>query len=131
MNNSITTGAQDPFEDNSDCFRVVRTTKHVTVPCTRNEYRRYKVKVPKQVNEQVARRVEYTDYETRERKEPFSVKRYETAYREEDQSYTIQVPKKVTKMVKVTRKVPKTVYVNVVVEEPREETIMVPETRTR
>jgi len=59
------------------------------------------------------------------------VKRYETAFRNEDQPYTIQVPKKVTKMVKVTKKVPRTVYVNMVTEEPREEIIMVPETRTR
>merc|ERR1719193_2451521 len=34
-------------------------------------------------------------------------------------------------MVKVTKKVPKTVYVDVVVEEPREVTVMAPETRKR
>jgi len=34
-------------------------------------------------------------------------------------------------MVKVTKKVPKTVYVDVVTEEPQESTVMVPETRTR
>jgi len=131
MNNRFTTGVQDPYEDENDCFRVVRSSRHVSVPCTRNEYRRYKVKVPKQVHEQVPKRVQYTDYETRERKEPYSVKRFETAYREEDQQYTVQVPKKVTKMVKVTKRVPKTVYVNIVTEEPREETIMVSETRKR
>lgn len=115
----------------NDCFRVVRSSKHVEIPCTRNEYQRYKVKVPKQVNEQVPRRVQYTDYETRERKEPYSVKRFETAYLEQDQPYTIQVPKKVTRMVKVVKKVPKTVYVDVTTEEPREQTIMVSEARTR
>lgn len=131
MNNRFTTGVQEAYEDDNDCFRVVRSTRRVLIPCTRNEYRRYKVKVPKQVHEQVPRRVQYTDYETRERKEPYSVKRFETAYREEDQEYTVQVPKKVKKMVKVTKRVPKTVYVDVVTEEPREENIMVAETRKR
>merc|ERR1719259_688906 len=119
MNNGEVLVTGESYGEYSDCFHVVRTSKRLQIPCTKNEVQRYKVKVPRQVTEQVPKRVQYTDYETRERKEPFSVKRYETAYREEDQSYTIQVPKKVTKMVKVTRKVPKTVYVNVVVEEPR------------
>jgi len=131
MNNGHEPSVGEPYENYNDCFRVVRSTKRVEIPCTRNEYQRYKVKVPKQVHEKIPRRVEYTDYESRERKEPYSVKRFETAYREEDQQYTIQVPKKVTKMVKVTRKEPRTVYVNIVTEEPREETIMVSETRTR
>jgi len=122
---------EDPYEENNDCFRVVRSSKRMEIPCTRNEYQKYKVKVSRQVHEQVPRRVEYTDYEIREREEPYSVKRFETAYRDEDQQYTVQVPKKVTKMVKVTKRVPRTVYVNIVVEEPREETIMVSETRNR
>lgn len=126
MNNRFTPGVQDPFED---CFRVVRSTQQVGITCTRNETRRYKVSVPKQVHKQVPKRVEYVDYETRERKEPYQVKRFETAYREENQQYTVQVPKKVTNMVKVTKRVPKTVYVDIVTEELREETIMVPETR--
>merc|ERR1719320_1670735 len=122
---------EDPYEEKNDCFRVIRSSKKMEIPCTRNEYHRYKVKVPRQVTEQVPRRVEYMDYEIRERKEPYSVKRFETAHREEDQQYTVQVPKKVTRMVKVKKKVPKTVFVDIVMVEPREETIMVPETRTR
>jgi len=118
-------------DEHNGCFRVVRTHKSVEIPCTRNVTRRYKVSVPKTVQERVPRRVQYTDYETRERQEPFTVKRCETAYREEDQAYTVQVPQKVTRMVKVTKKVPRTVYVDVVTEEPQESTVMVPETRTR
>jgi len=122
---------EEPYGGNNDCFKVVRSTKRLEIPCTRNEYQNYKVRVPKEMTRQVPRRVEYTDYEVRERQEPYIVKRFETAYREEDQQYTVQVPKTVTKMVKVKKKVPKTVFVEVVVEEPREVTIMAPETRKR
>jgi len=116
---------------NEDCFRVVRSSKYMEIPCTRNEYQRYKVKVPKQVHEKVPRRVRYIDYETREKSLPYPVKRCETAYREESQEYTVKVPKKVTRMVKVRKRVPKTVYVDIITEEPREVTIMVCETRNR
>jgi len=129
-NSGYKPAAEGQYGEN-DCFKVVRSTKQIDIPCTRNEYQRYKVKVPKQVAQQVPRRVEYMDYETRERQEPYFVKRFETAYRDEDQQYTVQVPKTVTRMMKVTRKMPKTVYVDVVVEEPREVTIMAPETRKR
>jgi len=122
---------EEPYGGQNDCFKLVRSTKTLEIPCTRNEYQKYKVKVPKQMTQQVPRRVEYTDYEIRERQEPYVVKRFETAYREEDQQYTVQVPKKVTKMVKVKKKVPKTVFVEVIVEEPRQVTIMTAETRTR
>jgi len=123
--------AEEPEGGNQDCFRVVRSSKFLEIPCTINEYRKQKVRVAKQVSDQVPRRVEYTEYETRERQEPYTVKRFETAYREEDQEYTVQVPKKVKRMVKVNKKIPKTVYVDVLVEEPRFETIMIPETRNR
>jgi len=122
---------EETYGGNNDCFKVVRSTKRLEIPCTRNEYQNYRVKVPKEMTRQVPRRVEYTDYEVRERQEPYIVKRFETAYREEDQQYTVQVPKTVTRMVKVKKKVPKTVYVEVVVDEPREVTIMTPETRNR
>jgi len=131
IKNDHPTGTVKEADEDSGCFKVVRTNKRIEIPCTRNEQRRYKVSVPKTVQERVPRRVQYTDYETREREEPYTVKRYETAYREEEQQYMAQVPKKVTKMVKVTKKVPKTVYVDVVTEEPQESTIMVPETRKR
>jgi len=121
---------EDQWKGNQDCFRVVRSSKFIEIPCTRNEYRKQKIRVAKQVSDQIPRRVEYTDYEIRERQEPYSVKRFETAYRDEDREYTVQVPKTVTRMVKVKKKVPKTVYVDIVVEEPLKETIMVPEVRT-
>jgi len=131
ITNDNTVETVQQSDDHDGCFRVVRTNKSVEIPCTRNVTRRYKVSVPKTVQERVPRRVQYTDYETRERQEPFTVKRCETAYREEDEAYTVQVPQKVTRMVKVTKKVPRTVYVDVVTEEPQESTVMVPETRTR
>jgi len=129
--NDNRTGALKTAEKGQNCFTVVRTSKRLEIPCTRNEYRRYKVSVPKTVQEKVPRRVQYTDYETREREEPYTVKRSETAYREEEQPYTVQVPKTVTRMVKVTKKVPRTIYVDVVTEEPQKSTIMISETRTR
>jgi len=131
ITNGNTVDTAQVSDDYDGCFRIVRTNKSVEIPCTRNVTRHYKVSVPKTVQERVPRRVEYTDYETRERQEPYTVKRCETSYREENEPYTVQVPQKVTRMVKVTKKVPKTVYVDVVTEEPQESTIMVPETRTR
>jgi len=137
--NQLHNGANEPnsyvnrqtADENEGCFRIVRSSKHVKIPCTRNVTKRYKVSVPKTVNEKVPRRVEYTDYESRQREEPYTVKRSETAYRDEDQAYTVQVPKKVTRMVKVTKKVPKTIYVDVVTTEPQEFTIYESETRNR
>jgi len=131
ITNENTVDTAQVSDDHDGCFRIVRTSKSVQIPCTRNVTRRYKVSVPKTVQEKIPRRVEYTDYETRERQEPYTVKRCETAYREADEPYTVQVPQKVIRMVKVTKKVPKTVYVDVVTDEPQESTIMVPETRTR
>jgi len=42
-------------EDTESCVRVVKNFKTVQVPCTRNTYKQYTVKVPRQVTEQVPR----------------------------------------------------------------------------
>merc|ERR1719436_1131979 len=53
--------------DCADCVQVVKTTKKVRVPCHRNTYKQYTVKVPRQVNEQVPRTVNYTEMGARSR----------------------------------------------------------------
>merc|ERR1719510_2340374 len=121
-----------PVEDDcEDCAQLVRTVQKVQVPCTRNVYKQYEVKVPRTVNQQVARQVNYVDYETRDKQVSYTVNREETRYKDQLQQYNVPVTKQVTKMVNVTRKVPKTIYVDVVTQEPREENITTSECRTK
>merc|ERR1719499_2278921 len=61
--------------DCEDCVQVVKTTKRVRVPCHRNTYKSYTVKVPRQVTEQVERKVNYTDYESRQKQVPYTINR--------------------------------------------------------
>jgi len=96
-----------------ECVRIVRNTRSVQVPCTRNKCEQYTVKVPRQVTHQVPRTVPYTDYESRQKQVPYTVNRQEQRTRMETRKYTVPVPTTRTKLVPVTRKVPKTVYVNV------------------
>jgi len=117
--------------DCEDCVQVVKTTKRVRVPCHRNTYKSYTVKVPRQVNEQVPRTVNYTDYETRTKQVPYTAMRPEQRVRVENQNYQVPVQKCVTKMVSVTRKVPRTIYVDVTTQVPKQESVTSMETRTR
>jgi len=110
---------------------VVKTTKRVRVPCHRNTYKSYTVKVPRQVNERVPRTVNYTDYETKCKQVPYTAMRSEQRVRVENQPYQVPVQKCVTKMVSVTRKVPRTIYVDVTTQVPKQESQTVMETRTR
>merc|ERR1719505_201012 len=41
------------------------STQKVTVPCTRNTYKQYSIKVPRQVREKIPRTVKYVDMEKR------------------------------------------------------------------
>jgi len=117
--------------DCEDCVQVVRTTKRVQVPCTRNSYKQYTIKVPRQVTEERPRTVNYTVSETRHRSVPYQVQRPIQKTRLETQAY--QVPKTVTntRMVNVTKKVPKTIYVDVVTQVPQQYTTTVMESKTR
>jgi len=117
--------------DCEDCVQVVRTTKRVQVPCTRNTYKQYTIKVPRQVTEERPRTVNYTVSETRHRSVPYQVQRPIQKTRLETQAY--QVPKTVTntRMVNVTKKVPKTIYVDVVTQVPQQYTTTVMESKTR
>jgi len=101
------------FED--DCVRVIRNMKTVTVPCTRNTFKQYTVKVPRQVTNQVPRTVAYTDYESRSKQVPYTVNKQEKRIRMEKQSYQVPVSKQYTKVVMEDRvkQVPVEYFVNV------------------
>merc|ERR1719479_735545 len=117
--------------DCEDCVQVVKTTKKVRVPCHRNTYKQYTVKVPRQVTEQVPREVKWTDYETRSKQVPYTDYRSEQRMKYQEQKYQVPASKTVTKMISVTKKVPKTIYVDVTSQVPKQETITNMETRTR
>jgi len=102
-----------------DCVQVVRNTKTVQVPCTRNKYLKYTVKVPRQVTKQVPRTVKYTDFESRQKQVPYTDYRSERRTRMETQKYQVPVTTTHTRMVPVTKKVPKTVYVDVTTQVPK------------
>jgi len=118
-------------EDCEDCVQVVKDVKTVQVPCTRNTFKQYTVKVPRQVSEQVPRTVHYTDYESRSKQVPYTVNRSEERTRMETQKYTVPVTTTNTRMVPVTKKVPKTVYVNVTQHVPQKYNTTTMQTRER
>jgi len=118
-------------EDCDDYVTVVRKYKTVQIPCTRNTYKTYTVKVPRQVSEQVPRTVRYTDYESRSKQVPYTVQRSEKRTRMETQKYTVPVTTTNTRMVPVTKKVPKTIYVDVTEHVPQQYTTTTMQTRER
>merc|ERR1719384_2489450 len=80
------------------------STQKVTVPCTRNTYKQYTVKVPRVVREKVPRTVKYVDMEKRTKTVPYTVNRTETRYRNDVQTYKAPFTRPVTKMVTVKTK---------------------------
>jgi len=119
------------FNLSDDCVRVVRNTKTIQVPCTRNKCQQYTVKIPRQITNQIPRTLHYTDYESRQKSIPYTVNRPEKRTRMETQKYTVPVTSSQTRMVPVTRKVPKTVYVNVTTQVPQTYTTTSMQTRER
>lgn len=101
-------------ENLDDCVQVVREMKTVTIPCTRNSYQKYTVKVPREVKEQVPRTVTYTDYETVAKQVPIRMSRPEQRIRMETQKYQVPVTRYYKKTVMETRErqVPVPYYVN-------------------
>merc|ERR1719461_1931439 len=97
------------------------STQKVTVPCTRNTYKQYTVKVPRVVREKVPRTVKYVDMEKRTKTVPYTMTRTETRYRNDVQRYQEPFTHPVTKMVSVKTKQPKTIYVDVVKQVPKTE----------
>merc|ERR1719233_1152818 len=79
----------------------------------------------------VPKQVPYQDFQKCVRPVPYVTQREEVRYRNQTQSYTTLVPRMTTKMMPVTRRVPKTVYINEVTTVPMWETAMVPEIRQR
>merc|ERR1719336_299791 len=99
--------------DCADCVKVVQTTKKVQVPCTRNVYKTYKVKVPRQVTEVKPRTVNWVDMEDRQKPVTYTDYEMRNKIRYDKQSYQVPVQKPYTKMVPKTTKVPKTIYVDI------------------
>jgi len=122
---------QAPAEDCEDCVQVVKTTRNVVIPCTRNTFQQYTVKVPRVVQERVGRQVSYTEMEARTRQVPYTVNRAEQRTRMEARSYSVPVQRTNTRMVSVTKKVPKTIYVDVVQKVPQQYTTTHMECRTK
>merc|ERR1719412_3331103 len=90
------------------------STQKVTVPCTRNTYKSYTVKVPRVVREKIPRTVKYVDMEKRAKQIPYTVNKCETRYHNDVQTYKVPVTRNVTQMVSVKAKEPRTVMVDVV-----------------
>jgi len=86
-----------------DCVQVVRTVKTVQVPCTRNTYQTYTVKVPRQVTEGVPRTVTHTMFQNRTKQVPYTVNKQERRTRMETQKYQVPVVKYYKKTVMETR----------------------------
>merc|ERR1719297_627620 len=80
------------------------STQKVTLPCTRNTYKQYTVKVPRVVREKVPRTVKYVDMEKRTKTVPYTVNRTETRYKTKQQTYKEPYMRPVTKMVAVKTK---------------------------
>jgi len=114
-----------------DCVQVIRTMKRVVIPCKRNVIKNVTVQVPRVVVNRIPKQMPYQDLEKRVRSVPYLEQREEVRYTNTNQSHTVMVPKIRTKMVPVTRRVPKTVYVNEITTVPRQERVMVPEIRQR
>merc|ERR1719219_656747 len=113
-------GATDEAEwQNAVDLKV--STQKVTVPCTRNTYKQYTVKVPRVVREKVPRTVKYVDMEKRTKSVPYTVNRCETRYRNTMQKYQVPVTRQVTKMINVKSKAPRTIMVDVVKQVPKTE----------
>merc|ERR1719320_1657039 len=117
--------------DCNDCVQVVRNTKTVQVPCTVNKFQKYTIRVPRQVTEKVPRTVQYTDFESRQKKVPYTDYRSERRTRMETQKYQVPVTTTYTRMVPVTKKVPKTVYVDFTTQVPKSYTKTSMQTKER
>merc|ERR1719510_1177 len=109
-------------DDCEDCVDLKVTTQKVTVPCTRNTYKQYTVKIPRVVREKIPRTVNYTDMVKQTKQVPYTVNRTETRYRNDVQTYKEPVPRQYTQMVNVKTKMPKTIYVDVVKQVPQQRT---------
>merc|ERR1719336_2892289 len=114
-------GAQADESEWQNAVDLKVSTQKVTVPCTRNTYKQYTVKVPRVVREKVPRSVKYVDMEKRTKTVPYTINRTETRYRNDVQTYQAPVTRQVTRMVSVKSKEPRTIMVDVVKQVPKTE----------
>lgn len=114
-----------------DCVKVQKSFKTVSVPCTRNVTKQYRVKVPHQITHKVPKQVPYTDYEYRTETVPVPTTRTETKYRDVIRTYKEPVTKQYTVYDTVNKKEPKIVYVKKQEKVPRTVQKVVYEDRTR
>merc|ERR1719402_584855 len=126
-----TGGFADDGGDCGDCVQLKVTTRKVTVPCTRNTYKQYTVKIPRTVREKIPRTVQYTDMGKRTKQVPYTVNRTETRYKQHVQTYQEPVTRTYTQMVPVKSKVPKTIMVDVVKQVPQQRTKVDMVTKTK
>jgi len=103
-----------PQCESNDCYDIVRSTKTVTLPCTRNVVEQVTVNVPQQKEYTVNRNVPYTDYEERVRKVPYSYTENETVTRNVPVCQKVPIKKTFNYNERVVVKVPKVVWVNTV-----------------
>merc|ERR1719330_1953333 len=97
---------------------VVRMEKR-TVPCIQKSVKHYKVKVAKQITVPQQRKVTWTDYVKETKSVPYTDYKMENRVKFKNVKMTVPDVRTVTDMVKITRKVPKTIYVDVTRTEPR------------
>merc|ERR1719412_1350271 len=100
--NATMGSAGGSLQEWEEAVQLKVSTQKVSVPCTRNVYKSYTVKVPREVKEQIPRTVKYTEMETRRKTVPYTVNRSVVRYRDQPQTYQVPVTTPVTKMVSVT-----------------------------
>merc|ERR1719189_1065783 len=97
---------------------VVRMEKR-TVPCIQKSVKHYKIKVAKQITVPQQRKVTWTDYVKETKSVPFTDYKMENRVKYKNVKMTVPDVRTVTDMVKITTKMPKTIYVDVTRTEPR------------
>merc|ERR1719458_1207552 len=116
MSGGMSGGQQDNCDD---CVELKVSSQKVTIPCTRNVYKQYTVKVPRQVREKIPRTMKYTTMETRKKTIPYTVNKTQTRYKNQMMNYREPVTRQVTKMVTVKTKEPRTMMVDVCKQIPK------------
>merc|ERR1719476_819976 len=101
------------------------------VPCTKNVYKTYKIKKPVTVTERVPRKVHYTDYETRPKTVQYTVMKPVTQMKSVQKRVPVKVTKTGMRKVCKTKKVPKTIVVDICTPERRPYPYPATETRTK
>merc|ERR1719412_1228267 len=108
--------------DCQDCEGMLKTVVRMekrTVPCIQKSVKHYKVKVAKQITVPQQRKVTWTDYVKETKQVPYTDYKMENRVKFKNVKMTVPDVRTVTDMVKITTKMPKTIYVDVTRTEPR------------